>query len=639
MSNARGPARNHSTAARRPELAIVVGLGIALIIGVAILGGVLVANEANRDWYVVASVNGQTIDRGTLRNQLTFEEFLYQQQLAEIKSAMAAGHLSSTEAGDDEAALAQSLGDPVETARNDLVDEALVGQLAQRAGVSVATPDPWASLATFLGGALRYDLRWIDVIPDGTAPAASDPAVIARAKAGLAAGTPPASLALTLSSGGQKVSGSERWVGTSGPLDGVDDQLLTAARTSGAGTTIGPFSTREGDTLVGYVAAVTPGDPGAPTVLAAAAAEGKVRTSTVQAWAVGQALQAALSQHLLKGWLTVPSDQVRGQEFVVGPAAVSGSAGPWVDLVALDPSQLDPSDLPTGLNSSAPTPRPSQAPTVEEGSAEPSGAGDDNRGAQLANWLRSQPATERLADVLRLAAAANAHATTNSNRSGELGYLTQSQVAPSVGAVAFAAGRSRGDVVGPIDVGGRTLILYVEGRYGAELDDRSAGALTELQAPGADDAHLSAAFAPDRVGLARDSGWWSTVEFDPADPTKAALFGTAIGSLSDPTALDGDLALFRPVETRTALPDPEIAGRLTVEGYANWFAGQRAAASIILAANPLPEAYPSASPGSTAPPTPLIPGLPGSSVGQPSANPFAVPTLPGALPGLPSSLP
>jgi hypothetical protein len=391
---------------------------------------------------------------------------------------------------------------------------------------------------------------------------------------------------------------------------------------------------------------VAPDDPKLAAAVAAAAQAAKVDAATVGAWARAATLETALRTHLLAGWLATPARQVRGQEFVVGPSSISGSAGPWVDLVALDPSLLGAADLPSpmpGPIATPLTPGPGATPSSSPGASiapdhsltnPPLTPGAD-RAAAVATWLRAQPEARRLADVLRLAAAANADGGAGSDRSGELGYLTRRQVVASVGAEAFAPGRTTGDVLGPLTVDGHALIFYVEGRYAAALDNRSAGALTELGAPGADPVSLSAAFAPDRTSLAIDAGWWSSEEFAQGDPSGEALFGTALGTLSDPVSLAGDLALFRPTATRTELPDPAIAARLTVEGYANWFAAQRAQARIELAANPLPEAYPSVTstppgPPTLAPlPTPVVPGLPGATSALPSANPFEVPTLPG----------
>jgi hypothetical protein len=621
-----------------------------------ILVGLALETEADRDWYTVATVNGVNIDRGTLRRQVAFEAFLYQEQVLEIGRASTAGHVTAFNASTDEAVLAQSLGDPVETARGDLVDQALIGQLARTAGVASSPSDPWAVVASFVGDGFKREVRWVDFAPSNL-PSVGPPAdAIARAQKELGTGTAVAAVAKDVAASGWNVSGDDRWIGMIGPIDGVDDGLIGPARSAKAGQLLGPFTTRTGDTIVGYLASVATDDPNLPASLAVDAQTAKVDSGTVAAWASAETLEVALRSTLLSGWLTTPAQQVRGQEFVVGPSAVSGTTGPWVDLVALDPASLPAADLPASL------PPPAATPALPSSTAQASSAGTSPgaapslraspssappaRGAAtadaLATWLRGQPAAARLRDILELTVEANAAGATGAARSGELGYLTASQVVADVGTAAFAPGRVTGDVLGPIDVAGRPLLFYVEGRYAGELDDRSAGALTELMAPGADLAKLVGTFAPDRASLATDSGWWSIREFASGDPTGVGLFDTPEGELSDPVSLAGDLAIFRPEATRTALPDAAIAARLTVEGYASWFAAARAAAKIVLAANPLPEAYPSATPATSSPPTiaplptPVIPGLPGASGPPATQNPFAPPTLPGGLPGLPS---
>jgi hypothetical protein len=618
-----------------------------------ILAGLAVTTEANRDWYTVATVNGVTIDRGTLRRRVAFEEFLYQEQVSAIAKASAAGHLAASDAAADDAALARALGDPVETARSNLVDEALVGQLAHTAGITTAAPpDPWAVLATNIEDGFRRELRWVDFAPTADPTGILPADIVARAQSELRSGTGASTVAKDVAVAGWQISSDDRWIGMIGPLDQVDDGLLAATRSASAGALIGPITTRTGDTMVGYLASVTTDDANLPTSLAADAQSAKVDTGTVAAWARAVTLEAALRAKLLSGWLATSAHEVRGQEFVVGPSAVSGIAGPWVDLVALDVSSLPASALPVPLPAPAATPA---LPTVTGGSGSlpPGASGRPLTGPTaeapssataeaLATWLRDRPAGGRLVGILTLAAEANGSGATGSTRSGQLGYLTSSQVVTSVGAAAFAAGRKSGDVLGPFDIGGHAVLFYVAGRYGGDLDDRSAGALTELMATGADLGKLAATFAPNRANLAIDSGWWSILEFAPGDPTADALFSTPNGQLSDPVSLDGDLALFRPEATRTELPDAAIAARLTIEGYATWFAAARAGAQVVLSANPLPEDYPSATPaGSTPPtipplPTPVIPGLPGATAQPSSENPFAPPTLPGGLPGLPS---
>ncbi|MGH2512523.1 MAG: hypothetical protein ACRDGQ_07545, partial [Candidatus Limnocylindrales bacterium] len=311
----------------------------------------------------MAVVNGTTIDRGSLREALAFEEFLYNEQIQAVAVAERAGHLSTGAANADDAALGQAFGDPVETARNDLIDQTLTAQLAKAAGVTAHPGDPWAALATFLGDGFRRDLRWIDIGPAaGAAPNESAAgggtlaSVVAAARVGLIGGASPTAIAADLHLAGRQISGDERWIGASGPAIGIDDELLVSARTAAAGSVLGPVTTRAGHTVIGLLAAINPDDQNLAGQLAIDAQTAKLDTGTVAAWATHEALAAALESKLVGGWLATPTRQVRGQEFVVGPSAVSGSAGPWVDLVALDVSALSPGAQPSPLPAPVATP-------------------------------------------------------------------------------------------------------------------------------------------------------------------------------------------------------------------------------------------------------------------------------------------
>jgi hypothetical protein len=82
---------------------------------------------------------------------------------------------------------------------------------------------------------------------------------------------------------------------------------------------------------------------------------------------------------------------------------------------------------------------------------------------------------------------------------------------------------------------------------------------------------------------------------------------------------DGKLALAIVSERQTAVPDARTLARLTLDGYAVWFAGETAKSKITESDNPLPELEPSASPTISAAPiptsgpvlqTPVLPSLP-----------------------------
>jgi hypothetical protein len=140
------------------------------------------------------------------------------------------------------------------------------------------------------------------------------------------------------------------------------------------------------------------------------------------------------------------------------------------------------------------------------------------------------------------------------------------------------------------------------------------------------------------VALATDAGWRAEPEFGTAEAVRAALFDTAIGTLSDPFVLDGKLALAIVSERKTAAPDARTLARLTLDGYDAWFGSEYARAKITRSDHPLPELEPSASPSPTAAPalpsapvldTPNVPQIPGG----PAATP--VPTDAMGLPVLP----
>jgi hypothetical protein len=142
------------------------------------------------------------------------------------------------------------------------------------------------------------------------------------------------------------------------------------------------------------------------------------------------------------------------------------------------------------------------------------------------------------------------------------------------------------------------------------------------------------------VALATDAGWRAAPEFGPEEPVRAALFDTAIGTLSDPFVLDGKLAVAVVTERKIAAPDARTLARLTLDGYDAWFAAEYTKAKITESDHPLPELEPSASPSPTvtAPPvlpsarvidTPNVPAMPGQAAATPvKTNALGLPVLP-----------
>ena len=188
-------------------------------------------------------------------------------------------------------------------------------------------------------------------------------------------------------------------------------------------------------------------------------------------------------------------------------------------------------------------------------------------------------------------------------------------------------------MVGPIATAAGPELFLVESRYAGSLDDRSQVALRQIRTdPSPDLLAYTKQYSPADVALATDAGWRAQPEFGSTEEVTAALFDTPIGTLSDPFVLDGKLAVALVTERRTAVPDARSLDRLSLDGYAVWFASEYAKATITRADHPLPELEPSASP-STSPS-----GSTSAAPALPSAPTLDTPNLP-VVPGAPAATP
>jgi hypothetical protein len=308
-------------------------------------------------------------------------------------------------------------------------------------------------------------------------------------------------------------------------------------------------------------------------VLPADAANAAIDASALQSWADGQALEMAVKAHLMEIWRTTPIEQAHFHEIVIGEAPASGTtAGPWVELSSLaldrlgsvDPSQI--ASAPPSLNL----------------------AGD-----QLSSTLVDLDLSGRQALWGSLVSAVTADGA--GEGSGEVGFVSKSQLVAAVADAVFADGVKSGDVVGPVDTTYGPELFLVEATYPGPLDERSIAAMTQVrQASPVDPVALTERYSPQDVPLARDAGWRAKAEFGADEQASDALFSTPIGACSDPFVLDGKLGMAIVDERKTELPSSSMLDRLSLDGYSAWLASEASKATISRNLNPLPEL---ASPG------------------------------------------
>jgi hypothetical protein len=457
-----------------------------------------------------------------------------------------------------------------------------------------------------------------------TASAANVAAATSSVQAALAADTPIETIVARLHDAGWKVFGVDATVSSQGvPADSsvdLDPVVAAATLTATPGQIVGPTTDAYGRVALGKVLDPPPAGPLAQR-LPAFAWEANVDQSALQDWANGQALEAAVRDHLVAGWRQGVTE-AHFREVVVGPAPdSSATGGPWVELSQLLVDRLK------GIP-------PSSIPAAPSGVSMAADA--------LARTFSSMPVAERPGLFRSLAAAANsAPGASTATSSGEIGWYTKDTVTAELGKAVFADATRSGDVVGPISTAMGPMLYLVEARYPGALDDRSKIALAQVRNQATPDlTTYTQLYSPDDAPLASDAGWRAQPEFGPDEAVAKALFDTPTGILSDPFVLDGKLGMAIVIERRTAAPDERLMARLRLDGYEAWFGSEYSKAKIDRSDQPLPELEPSASPSPASTPgvevpsapeleTPNLPVVPG----QPEATP--VPTDAMGLPVLP----
>jgi hypothetical protein len=614
----------------------VGGLAVAAVLAVATLGGAFLMAKADRDWATVATVNGRSISRETLRARVSVIGLLAQERYSFIGSKAGNGPITSEQAPGLQSQTAAVLADPINAARESLIDDELIRQLAAREGVATpANPDPWAEAVAYVSGDLAHQVRLVrfgmptsgDSTP-GTSgsnpwPAASSTNVAAateRLRKELAAGTAVETIVAGLHDAGWVVFGENVAVSSSGvPADAslqLDPEIAAAAQTANAGDLLAPTTDEYGRVSMGRVLAPTD-----TTVIATRmpgdAEAAKVDTGALQDWANAQALRRALSAALLDRWKTKGVTLAHFRELVIGDTPSAGGAGPWVEVsgLALDPlASVNPTTI-------------SAAP-----------AGLDLHADPLAGTLRGMAARDRVKLFASLVSAANAAAGSDASKtSGEVGFATKDGLIPDLGKAAFDSKVRTGDILGPITTSAGPQLFLVEARFSGALDDRARAALQQVRADASPDPlAYTTRFSPADAALARDAGWRADAEFGADEDVRHALFDTPLGTLSDPFVLDGKLACAIVDARSSGTPSARTTARLSLDGFDAWYHGERTKATITRSDNPLPELMPSASPS----PTRALPTMPGlvtpnlpTIPGQPAATPVKTDEL--GLPALP----
>jgi hypothetical protein len=152
----------HGHGARRRDRLLLASLLVAIVASIGCVAGGYLYYRNDRDWTAVASVNGHDISREALRGRMAVLAFLAQERASFVSQQSAAGRLSANEYPTLTARANAPLTDLVDAARESLIDDELLRQLASSDGVPTPpTADPAQEGAAFAAGDMAQRIRYV----------------------------------------------------------------------------------------------------------------------------------------------------------------------------------------------------------------------------------------------------------------------------------------------------------------------------------------------------------------------------------------------------------------------------------------------------------------------------------------------
>ena len=300
-------------------------LGAVALLGVAVLAGPVADAR-----HPVVTVDGVTVGRTELRARMALDTVLAEARRVHLRTLLTAGRMSAEDAARIGAAINSATADPLRAAVDGLVADAILRREAEALGLDTKG-DPATEARRTASADIAIRVEAITVADPftlaaspGAAPPSlpgpagpgSEPATVGAARlaavtagaADVAAGADRAAVVARLTAAGWRASTWDGWITTTGPVDGLPDTLLAAARDPGslAGTPLAAT-----DDAVHAVAAAgsvldTADAASAPSVTL----EG-IDGGALERWASARAAERALRARLADGWAAGPLPSIR----------------------------------------------------------------------------------------------------------------------------------------------------------------------------------------------------------------------------------------------------------------------------------------------------------------------------------------
>jgi parvulin-like peptidyl-prolyl isomerase len=561
------PRRSSSDRSSRRTLYLNIAFLAIILVGTATLIGAAIASYAGAHWAEVANVNGVSINQDQATAAADVDLFKLTYQVSQLRDDLAAGRLSQADFDSQNSNLTTAEQNVSSGVVDALVDDELQAQLAKQNGVTVTDQQVDAQVVADATEQEARHVLMIAVTPvaAGTTPTDAEKTIAretAEAAYGqLRAGTAFATVAKQFSTDATGPDGGD--IGWIRQVTATQDANLVSAvfaLPAGGGLT-SVITGTDGSYLIGQVVATSPTtvDPN----YAQRIKDAGVSMDAYRAETKSSLIDQALSAKITKDATTVASVQREVSEIKIDTTTYTGP-GDQVRArhILYTPGNSDPN--------STSSPIPSDDPGWAVAQSE----------AQLTyTKLKAVEGTPTEATEFATIAESDSKDTGSATDGGLLPYYDQgSGLDPAFAAAIFAPNLKAGDLLAPVRSQFGYHVILIDSIRPAPAD-RATAIQKQAATAGADFAALATANS-DATDAAQggDMGWIARDQLTAEQEN--AIFTAPVGSVSAVITLSDGLYIYKVSQEATRLPDASQITTLQSSAFTNWYAIQKAKATI-----------------------------------------------------------
>jgi parvulin-like peptidyl-prolyl isomerase len=561
MTSRAKPTRSHTWDDReRRNMLLNIGFGLTIVAALLLL---LIAWGVS--WYgdhlaAAATVNGQTITKDAWNKQVDINKFRADYQQRRIRTMLAAGQMSASDAETRQAIIQQRLGDIDRLSLEQLIDGTIQAELATKQGITLSPADVDARLKE---EATTPELRhaWVIAVKPALEEGKTTPtdAAISTAKAAaekvvtdLKAGGDWDTIAKSVSTDATKdKAGDLGFIDASSALDATFGEALMAAPKDT------PTAVIEGSDGIFRVGRVTE--------IVAPVEDATLATQVADAGISIEDFRAALGRDVTRTRL---SDAVLAQYLAPAPQRQVSEI-----FMATDAAESMPNAIRVRHILYSPNDDAANASKVAE--TDPAWAKAKAEAEATLTKLKADPS---LFDSIARAESDEAQAVTTG---GKLPFLAPDdgrQLDEAFGAAIWKSGLQPGQLLDPVKSAFGWHVVQVM-HYPTDLQwasklqtDVNAGLMTFADAARDNSDNAEAA-------KGGDIGWVGRGQLD--ETREAAIFAAPIGKVSDPlTVPDEGIYLFLVSKEETRAPDAEQKKTIETSAFPIWYSKEKAGFTI-----------------------------------------------------------